>query len=78
MKYDIGGDFINAKILKYIESEKREKIVPRHLVSVSVDKENRKVDYLDFPNTHPSYDIFAKMDIVREIKENICKIPEEK
>jgi hypothetical protein len=66
--------------MKYIENERREKIIPRHLVNLSVDKENRKgnVEYLQFPDTHPSFDLFARMDLVREIKENICKIPEEK
>ena len=32
------------------------------------------IKYLEFPGTHPSYENYCKMEIVRDIKENICRV----
>lgn len=47
---------------------------------MQVDKENKKgpASYLSFPNTTQSFNRFSKLEIARDIKENICKILVEK
>lgn len=51
-------------------------IRPRYSFIIKLDKDNKKMLPIEqnFPNTHPSYERFCKMEIARDIKENICKI----
>ena len=35
----------------------------------------KKVDrYLEFPNTHPSYERFCELEITRDLKETVCRV----
>ena len=58
-----------------VEDVLRVPLTPRYKISVKVDADNKKIiSYLDAPNTHPSYENYFKLEIARDIKENVCKI----
>lgn len=76
IRYEIGGETITEKVLKYVEEKMKTEIRPRYSFIIKLDKDNKKMLPIEqnFPNTHPSYEYFSKMEIARDIKENICRI----
>ena len=51
-------------------------IRPRYSFQIKLDKDNKKMLPIEqvFPNTHPSYERFCKLEIARDIKENVARI----
>lgn len=51
-------------------------IRPRYSFLIKLDKDNKKMLPIEqvFPNTHPSYERFCKLEIARDIKENVARI----
>lgn len=45
-----------------------------------MDQEGKKslAGYVDFPNTTKSFEKYCKMEIVRDIKESVCRIAVDK
>jgi actin-like protein 6A len=75
LKYDLGGEYLTEKVRSYVEETLKIPIVPRYNVQVKVDAENqKKYDYVEYGNTHPNYEYYCKMEIARDIKENIVRI----
>jgi len=67
---------ITERMLKYVEEKMKTEIKPRYSFVIKLDKDNKKMLPIDqvFPNTHPSYERFCKLEIARDIKENVCRI----
>jgi actin-related protein len=77
LKYDIGGDLINDRIQKFIEGNIKGRIIPSYNVSVSLDVNmNKKYSVTPFPNTRKSYENYSIRTLLKDIKENVCRIPE--
>jgi len=76
VKYDIAGEYLTERIQSYVEDTLKTPIVPRHYLNVRMDGENKIADYVEYPDTHFSFDKFCKVEIARDIKENCCKLLE--
>ena len=76
LKYDLGGEYVTEKVLKYVEGNLKTEIVPRHYLNIKVDGETKTAERINVPNTDFSFDQFMKFEIARDIKETCCKIPE--
>lgn len=79
IRYEIGGETISERMLKYVEDKMKIDIKPRYSFVIKLDKDNKKMLPVEqiFPNTHPSYEKFCKLEIARDIKENVCRINSE-
>lgn len=76
LRYEIGGESITERVLKHVEDKLKTEVKPRYSFQIRLDKDNKKMMPIDlnFPNTHPSYERFCKMEIARDIKENVVRI----
>ena len=76
IRYEVGGEMITEKVLRHVEEKLKTEVKPRYSFVIKLDKDNKKMTPIDqdFPNTHPSYARFCKLEIARDIKENVCKI----
>ena len=77
IKYDIGGEYLTERALRYIENDLRVPVKPRYSFNVKFDAENKRtVEYTEYPGTHPSFAHFSKMEIARDVKEHLCRLSE--
>lgn len=74
IKQDIGGEYITQKLLNYIEQQMKIQIHPRFELDFGSSYAKKDIKIVNFPNTTPSFYDFWKMEIVREIKETVCKV----
>jgi actin-related protein len=76
IRYEIGGETITERVLRYVEDKMKTEIKPRYSFLIKLDKDNKKMLPIEqvFLNTHPSYERFCKMEIARDLKENVVRI----
>jgi len=76
VKYDVAGEYLTERVQNYVEEVLKTPIVPRHYLKTRLEGENKISDYVEWPNTHFSFDKFCKAEIARDIKETCCKLLE--
>jgi actin-like protein 6A len=75
----VAGARVNQDLLSFLERESGGAPVhPQYACSRKVDPADGsvKVTLLDFPRTHPSYRHFAVDQVIRDLKENTCRVSE--
>ncbi|EAR89738.2 actin (macronuclear) [Tetrahymena thermophila SB210] len=73
-KFDIGGEFLTEKILNNLQKEQNTRVYPRYCLQFAKEGPKKIDKYLEFPDTHSSYEKFCQLEIARDIKEQICRV----
>jgi actin-like protein 6A len=77
IRSNIGGQMLNEYMSGLLHKEHSLEVQPRFSFSRKHDREgNLKVTPLSFPLTHPSYEIYRRLEIVADVKESCCVMPE--
>ncbi len=74
----VAGQRIQQDLLEYLERQAGgHPVQPQYACSRKVDAEGVvRVSLLDFPRTHPSYRRYAVSEVVRDLKECVCRVSE--
>ena len=76
MKFDIAGSYLTNELLKIID--KREPIIPHYkFKKINIDDQIVKSEYLENVKDDPSYELFWKKEIIRDLKENMISVAED-
>ena len=72
---ELGGNHLTQRVLRAIEEGCKTPVIPRSLLDIKIDEEsNKRVEYLDYPNTTKSYLNYMKLEIARDAKETLCRL----
>ncbi|KAK6590242.1 BRG1 brm-associated factor 53A [Cryptosporidium xiaoi] len=76
-EYPIGGDYLDNQIASYLIRDKKINIIPNFSVKKIIGKD-RTITYekINIDNVHHSYIEYSKNEVLRNIKESICRCAE--
>eukprot|EP00743_Colponemidia_sp_Colp-15_P003099 GILK01003349.1.p1 GENE.GILK01003349.1~~GILK01003349.1.p1 ORF type:complete len:426 (-),score=47.17 GILK01003349.1:181-1458(-) len=77
LKYDVGGDFLTAELLKGLESNDVTVRPPWSFTKKVSSDGQISLTHHTFPKTHPSYVLFSKLEVIRDLKESLCRVAEQ-
>jgi actin-like protein 6A len=74
----VGGQRIGEDLQRYLEREAGgQPVQPQYACSRKLEPDGSvRVTPLDFPRTHPSYRRYAVSEVVRDLKECVCRVSE--
>ncbi|KAL7068623.1 actin family protein [Cryptosporidium serpentis] len=76
-EYPIAGDFLDKQICKYLNQDKQLDIMPNFAIKKTVYKDRAPTyNSVDLSNVHNSYINYGKKEVLRNIKESICRCAE--
>jgi actin-like protein 6A len=77
VRSNVAGQMLNEYMSALLHKEHSIEVQPRFSFSRKHDREgNLKVTKLSFPLTHPSYETLRRLEIVADVKESCCVMPE--
>lgn len=73
IKYPLGGEFLTESLLDYVENNLKQEVIPRHYLDVKVEGETKTAERIECANMTDSFNTFSKIEIIRDLKENVCR-----
>ncbi|KAH8740810.1 BRG1/brm-associated factor 53A [Cryptosporidium ryanae] len=76
-EYPVGGDYLDDQIARHLSKDRKINIIPNFSIKKIIGKD-RTINYekLNIENVHYSYIEYGKNEVLRNIKESICRCAE--
>jgi actin-related protein len=78
LKFEIAGNWVTNELLKNVENNKKIEVIPHYKFVKNPIQENQFVsEYLNNIRDDPTYEMFWKKEIIRDMKENSLSVNED-